>query len=234
MTEFAPNPAVLITGASRGIGLALARAFARAGHHVHATCRDPQAASALQRLAATAPTVQVHQLNAGNIADIANAANLLVDPVPRIIICNAVQAQRETSLATIDSSDWLAAMQVNALSVALFAQQFVPHMHPLDGSCLIALGSTMGLVGTDCGPGKLTYRASKAALHMIIKSLADELGPAGVRCFAIHPGWVQTDLGGTEAPLLAAEVAQDIVALLQAVPTGIDGHLVDRFGNCLN
>lgn len=234
VTESSNQPAVLITGAGRGIGLALVQAFCLSGHPVYATCREPESASALQQLAVQESGVRVLQLDAGHQADIAHAAKVLVDPVPRIIICNAVQAKRETSIAEVETADWLAAMQVNALSIALFAQQFAPRLRPLSGCCLVAIGSTMGLVETDCGPGKLTYRASKAALHMIVRTLAEELQPGGLRCFAIHPGWVQTDLGGATAPLSAAAVAQDIMRLLLEIPPGIDGHLVDRFGNCLN
>jgi NAD(P)-dependent dehydrogenase (short-subunit alcohol dehydrogenase family) len=234
VTDSLNQPAVLITGAGRGIGLALVRAFCVSGHPVYATCRDPKSATALTQLAMRESGLRVVRLDAGQEADIAQAAEVLVDPVPQIIICNAVQARREVSLADVGTSDWLAAMQVNALSIALFAQQFAPRLRPLAGCCLVAIGSTMGLVETDCGPGKLTYRASKAALHMIVRTLAEELQPDGLRCFAIHPGWVQTDLGGIAAPLSAAVAAQDIVRLLLDIPPRIDGHLVDRFGNCLN
>lgn len=225
---------VLITGSAGGIGLALAVEFANQGRAVYAATRNVEAAAALGVAAEKFPSLNLIGLDPGCDDDIARAACVLTDPPPEIIICNAVYARKERSFGDVTRDNWLKSMSVNAWSSIAFAQAFQSVLCQRKAPRLIAIGSSMGLVTDVDGPGRLSYRASKAALHMVIRALARELDQQNITCFAIHPGWVKTTLGGDAAPLTTQSVATDLVSLILSPPSGIQGRLVDRFGQTID
>ena len=180
----------LVTGASRGIGAATARALDRAGARVALVARDEKA---LQDVAAALhhqPLVIAADLSQPEepLALAAHALQALgrVD----ILVNNAASAARlatsDTTASTIDQM-----LAVNVRAPLLLIGALVPAMTAYGSASIINLSSVSGLVGT---PQRAAYAATKGAVDAATRSLAIELGPFGIRVNAVAPGVVDTDL----------------------------------------
>ena len=191
---------VLITGANRGIGLALARHYAADGWHVHATCRDPDKAEALGALAGD--RLSVHRLDVTDAASVAACAAEIGDVAIDLLINNAgVSGGTATGLADIDYARWAHTIDVNTFGPTRVAQAFVEPLAASERRLLVNISSRLGSMAENTEGGSYVYRSSKAALNAVIRSLAIDLAPRGIVVVALHPGWVATDMGGAEAPI---------------------------------
>ncbi|WP_115717934.1 SDR family oxidoreductase [Gallaecimonas mangrovi] len=186
---------VLITGAGRGIGLELASFYAMR-HRVFGTVRDERHAHKLTSLGAEALHLDLNQP-----ASIKALAKALTDTPIDILINNAGVLYPEHDLDDIDAFNFLQSMQVNALGPLLLTQALLPNLLAGKAKKLVFITSLMGSM-TDNGSGSFySYRASKAALNAVAKSLAADLKSEGIKVGLYHPGWVQTDMGGPRALL---------------------------------
>lgn len=198
-------PSVLITGAGRGLGLEFARQYAADGWDVIATVRGESA-----ELAGLG--VRVEQLDMRDFAALETFPERLGGAPLDLFVANAgVSAAKH-----IDSADEaetaLEVLAVNAVAPTLLARRLAPLVEA-GGGRMAAISSRMGSIADTSG-GWLGYRASKAALNAYWAALARELP---VPVVLLHPGWVQTDMGGRSAPLAAA----DSVAALRRVIAGL-------------
>jgi NAD(P)-dependent dehydrogenase (short-subunit alcohol dehydrogenase family) len=180
----------VVTGASRGIGAATARALDRAGARVALVARGRGELMALAGELAHDPVVVVADL--GDPEAPASVARQVLDALGRadVLVNNAAAAAR---LATVDTDaaviDEL--MAVNVRAPLLLVAALVPSMIERGRGSIINLSSVSGLVGT---PRRAAYAASKGALDAATRSLAIELGPSGVRVNSVAPGVVDTVL----------------------------------------
>jgi NAD(P)-dependent dehydrogenase (short-subunit alcohol dehydrogenase family) len=208
-------PAVLITGASRGLGLEFARQYAADGRHVIATCRAPEKADALQKLAQQYSTVKLEKLDVGNQASIAALAEKLKETAIDVLINNAGLASGLTSslapafgydekaqrFGTMDPEAWDKILRVNTIAPVMVAQAFFPHLRRAHGSKIIMLSSKMGSIELMSKSEDIAYRTSKTALNAAMRCLALTLMPEKIIAISFHPGWVKTDMGTKDAPL---------------------------------
>ena len=189
-------PVALVTGANRGLGLEFVRQYRAEGWDVVAGCRNPEEAAELQVLGA-----QVHAVDVGDGASV-NAFAAAVGSRPLdVVIANAgvYGGEHQSKLADIDWESWLAVLNVNTLGPVRIAAAFADPLKAARGK-LVAITSQMGSVEDNGSGGHLAYRSSKSGLNGAFKSVALELKPAGVVAVVMHPGWVQTDMGGSQAP----------------------------------
>lgn len=209
---------VVITGANRGLGLELARHFAKQGDRVWGTARTPTEAEELRRFAAG-----VVPLDAASDASISYLPTTL-DGVGRvdILINNAGLDARafgvdrsEAGPLALDSDAFLGQMKVNAVAPMLVTRALLPLLQSAPAPLVVNLSSQLGSleVGGKM-PRDVGYNASKAALNMVTCNLAVSLADQ-VTIVAVHPGWVRTDMGGAEAMLDADESAAAIGALIE-------------------
>ncbi|MDR3525985.1 MAG: SDR family oxidoreductase [Rhizomicrobium sp.] len=216
---------VLITGANRGIGLVFARQYAADGATVIATCREPEKADKL-----TALGVRVEQLDVTDPAS-ATALAVTLKAVPiDILIANAGYYGPE--LQDADDADWAGFLQtyrVNSLGPLLVAQALKLNLLSGQDKKLVVLTSKMGSIADSTG-GHLAYRASKAALNMIAHNLALEWKKHGIKVAILHPGWVKTDMGGSSAPLSAAESVAEMMNRIAELWPGNSGQFLDYQG----
>lgn len=180
----------LVTGASRGIGAATARALDRAGARVALVARDgAKLASVADGLAHEPVVIPADLALAQEPARVAEQAVAALGGLD-ILVNNAAVAYRlavvETTAAVIDEM-----LAVNVRAPILLIGALVPHMALRGGGAVVNLSSVSGLVGTH---KRAAYAASKGALDAATRSLAIELGPLGIRVNAVAPGVVDTDL----------------------------------------
>ena len=196
---------VLITGANRGIGLELARQYTAAGWQVIGTARKPEQAAELRALNA-----RVLQLDVTDQQSIDRMAAELGEQAIDLLINNAGIFPRARSITDVDFDDVTRTFAVNTLGPMRVSRALLPNLRSGQLKKVVNITSRLGSIGNNSGGGFYGYRESKAALNMFTRSLANEFGTDGFICIVVHPGWVQTDMGGASATLTVEESAQGI------------------------
>ena len=189
---------ILITGANRGIGLAFTKQYAEAGWKVLACCREPQSASALQACAKTHSNIQVFALDVADFEQVAALAHKLNDVAIDVLINNA-GVYPDGSANDADGAAWEKAFKINSIAPYMMADAFKSHIAKSQLKKLATLSSKMGSIDDNTSGGSYIYRSSKTAVNMVMKSLSIDLAPMGIAVVTLHPGWVQTDMGGSNA-----------------------------------
>ena len=189
---------VLITGANRGIGLEFTKQYAQEGWNVLACCRDTQHASNLLTLAKTHPNIRILSLDVADFAQIDALALQLTDEKIDLLINNA-GIYPESSLHNADSEAWLEAFKINSIAPFKMATAFTSHIANSELKKLATLSSKMGSMSENTSGGSYIYRSTKTAVNMVMKSLSIDLQPLGIAMVTLHPGWVLTDMGGSNA-----------------------------------
>lgn len=194
---------VLILGASRGIGNELVRQYRADGWRVIATARKAADCEELKRLGAEA-----HQLDVTNAEAIAGLGWKLDDEkIDAAWLVAGVYGPDHASFPTEQEFDQV--MHTNVLA----AMRLLPIVAPLVAATrgkVAVISSRMGSIGERTSNQGSLYRASKAALNSVLADAALTYGPQGATCLSFHPGWVQTDMGGSAATLT---VEQSVTAL---------------------
>ncbi len=205
---------VLITGANRGIGLGLTTEFLKHGWHVIAGARNPNGARELWELEGYYPkALRLIEIDVGDSHSVANAKKVLGDLPLNILVNNAgVLPGGEASFQEVSEANMLKAFQVNTLGPLRVTQIFLNNLVKEKDSVVATITSRMGSIADNTSGGYYAYRTSKAAVNMVMKSLSqdfEELIPV-----LIHPGWVQTDMGGKGAPTTIHESVAGIYQVL--------------------
>lgn len=205
---------VLITGASRGLGLEMARQYAANGAQVIATCRNPAGSAELVALQASYPgPIRVAALDVTDHAAIdALAASMQAEPID-ILINNAGDIGprdpdrtrlHEQKFGTMNYAEWRRVLEVNTLSPMKVAEAFVEQVAASKLKRMVFVSSTTGS-NVEGIYATFAYCSSKAALNKVVTMLAIALKPRGIVCAAVCPGYVRTRLGGDQAVLCVEE-----------------------------
>jgi NAD(P)-dependent dehydrogenase (short-subunit alcohol dehydrogenase family) len=217
---------ILIIGASRGIGFELARQCLAAGDRVVATARDD---AGLARLA----TLGAEPLR----LDVASAAGCagLAWPIDgaqfhHVWLVAGVYGPRSSGLQAPTDDEFDSVMHTNVLAAMRLLPQLADALAP--GAKLAVLSSRMGSIGLRNSPSGWLYRASKAALNSVLKDAS--LALAGrATCVSLHPGWVQTDMGGGSADLAVARSVADLRATVGRLGPADNGGFFNHDGQPL-
>jgi len=204
---------VLITGASRGIGLELTRQFLELGYKVISTYRG-QPSSQLSGLLTTKALMLV-ELEVTDGVSIAKLVNSFEDTKLDILINNAgVIGPKDQSLAGVESAGWIDTFAVNTIAPLMVSRALLPHLKCSSNPRIVTISSQMGALHRE-SKGMFAYRSSKAAVNKVMQVLALELKSKGITVCPVHPGWVKTDMGGEEADISVEESASGIINLAQ-------------------
>lgn len=182
---------VLITGASRGLGLEFARQYAGEGWRVIATCRNPESTQELRNIG---PGVEVHKLDVTNRTAIALLADALRSEALDVLIANAgvMSSTRGAQPWEIADGGWMEDFCVNTVAPLMCASAFVPHVTRSEQRKMIAISSWIGSIGSNVTGGHYLYRASKSALNAVWRSFA--IDHPEVIAVALSPGPLRTDM----------------------------------------
>ena len=215
---------VLITGAARGLGLEFVKQYAAKGWKVHACARSPES------LKEVAGDIHLHKLEVTDYAAVKALASELKGEAIDVLICNAGVSGREAAdLGTIDPKVWRDTFEVNALAPLMMAEAFADHVAASKDRKLIAISSRLGSITHNDG-ARYAYRASKTALNMEWKSLSKDTASKGLICVVLHPGWVQTDMGGQAATLTIAQSVPSMVTVIDGLKPADNGRFLNYDG----
>lgn len=191
---------VLITGANRGIGLEHARRYAARGARVFAAVRRPDEAHDLVR-AAKSGSIDILAYDAADdgAADALKAA-IGAEPID-LLFANAGAMGTRQAFGATDSEAILGLIQVNALAPLKLAEAFADNVAASERKLMAFQSSEMGSISGNASGGFYDYRLSKVALNMIARGVALDLKRRGIISVTLHPGWVQTRMGGPSAPV---------------------------------
>ncbi|MEX2217180.1 MAG: SDR family oxidoreductase [Phycisphaerales bacterium] len=222
---------ILITGAGRGLGLALAHVLTHEGHTVIGTIRDPKQAEALKTLGAEVETLDVADEKSIEAlgAKLANAGPAGVARPIDILVNNAGVSSRQNKLTELTQAELRRAFDVNAFAPLLVAKALWPSLRAGERKVVMNITSQLGSIANNTGGSSYPYRGSKAALNQLTRSMAAELR-GQCTCFVVHPGWVRTDMGGPGAPIEPQESAAALAKLLAKAGPPVSGKFLNYDG----
>ena len=225
-------PAVLITGASRGLGFEVATQYAVEGWRVIACCRKPEDAIALKKLAPSArDMVSVVAMDVANNDTVRNAALTLKDVVVDILINSAgIAGVPQQSTGQIDYASWARVLDVNTMGPLRVIEAFTDNLARSERRLVVTITSGMGSLADNTSGGSIAYRSSKAAVNMAMRSAAIDLAPRGITCVLINPGWVKTDMGGPDATLSPQQSVSAMRRLIETLGPNDSGKFYNYDG----
>ncbi|HVI52686.1 MAG TPA: SDR family oxidoreductase [Candidatus Sulfotelmatobacter sp.] len=218
-------PSVLITGANRGLGLEFARQYAADGWQVIATCRRPAEAAALNALG-----VEVLPLDVADWGQIAALGDELMARPIDLLLNNAGVYGDHQSLGVIEPESWMRTLACNTVAPIMLTQTLLPNLLAGRGQKVAFVTSLMGSIAENSSGAYYAYRSSKAALNAAVRSLSIDMKALGVTTLLLHPGWVQTDMGGASAPLKPAESVSGMRRVIETVGFANSGGFWDYSG----
>ena len=230
-------PRILITGASRGLGLEHARQYLAKGWQVVATARNPDAAPGLQALQSqnggSLRAMQLDVTDHGRIEAVAEelageSLDLLLNNAGTYGPKSAFEGMHYQSLETMDYELWREMHEINVMAAFKVAVCFRSHLEAAANPLLVNMSSDMGSIGNNSIGHAYAYRSSKAALNMLTKGMAIEW--RNITVIAMAPGWCRTDLGGPEAPVDPVESVRMQQELFERLESSRSGEFVNRFG----
>jgi NAD(P)-dependent dehydrogenase (short-subunit alcohol dehydrogenase family) len=220
----------VITGASRGLGFEFARQLAAAGEFVVATCRTPASAAGLRELLAGGGLILPLEVS-DQVAATA-AATAVADRVDAVdLLINAAGIEDSAGSSGPVGLDGDALVQVyrtNAVGPALVTQAFAGLLARSGRAVVLNLTSKRGSLAGPTAPGGIGYAMSKAALNMLTRKLALELYQDRTTVVAMSPGWVQTGMGGHDAPLTPGESVRAMLACAGRLTLTDTGAVLDH------
>lgn len=204
---------VVITGANRGIGLALTRRFLRAGKRVVATCRNLETF----QIGEDRANLDVVKLDVTDGEAVSAFASNISGEVVDVLLNNAgVIGGDARSVDDVDYGAWREAFEVNTLAPFRLSVALRANLLRSARPRVVTLSSQMGSLDRK-GSGSYAYRGSKAAANKVMQALAQEFHGDGIVVCPVHPGWVQTDMGGTHAEISADVSASGLFDLLESL-----------------
>ena len=215
----------VITGTNRGIGLEFVKQLLAQGHDVVANARDPDAVPALQTLSRQhKPQLTLMPLDLSIESGIQAFARTVAQQPVDVLINNAgVYGPRDAELGKLRGRDWSDVLWVDVIAPMLLTQALLPALRQGTDKRIAFLSSKMGSIADNSSGGSYVYRSAKTALNQTVKSLAIDLQNEGFVVLPLHPGWVQTDMGGPGALIDTQTSVSGLLKLIQECPTADSG-----------
>ena len=224
---------VCITGTTRGIGLELAKQYAEAGWKVLACSRHPEAV-ALQTLKNLNSNLSILELDVCNQRHIEKLARDLQDtPIDLLINSAGIYSKEEENdedtqtLEAVSLENMQAVFRTNSIAPLMISQALLNNLMISQLKTNVTITSRVGSISDNLSGGSYAYRASKAAVNMVMKGLAVDLYSKKIKVLLLHPGWVKTDMGGPEAPI-------DVTSSVRGMRTVINEKIKEQIPDTEN
>jgi NAD(P)-dependent dehydrogenase (short-subunit alcohol dehydrogenase family) len=226
---------LLITGANRGIGLALTAELLKGGHRVLAAARTPAKAGELKKLSegheGVLEIVELDVTSDESVKKAAATAGAITEGLD-VLVNNAAVFPEEgdESIFEMKLEHFREAFETNVLGVIRVTRAFVPLLERGKTPRVVNISSGAGSVTAKGDYGYYAYAASKAALNMVTRGLAAEFRPRGICVVAMTPGWVKTEMGGPNAPLKPEQSARAIAKTITTLTMEKTSLFIERTG----
>lgn len=217
---------ILITGAGRGIGFELARQSIDKGWNVIGSVRTVEAQ---RELAQRLPQMAVLNFDVTDHKAVEKVANAFHSPIDILVNNAGVIGAMPQSTLEMDFDGFAETLAINTLAPLKVTQVFLPLLKQGRNPRLVNISSKMGRMEFSASD-RIAYRASKAALNKVTQGLATDLKEEGITCIAMHPGWVQSDMGGAQADIPPAESAAGILKVISSISLEDTGKFIDWDG----
>jgi NAD(P)-dependent dehydrogenase (short-subunit alcohol dehydrogenase family) len=222
---------VLITGANRGLGLGLSRVYLEDGWDVIAVVR--KTSPELDKLACSRLDIRECQLtDDGELAAIADSLagqtiDVLINNAGRMAKTQGDTTEGVQGFGHFDRAIWHDVFDINLFTPMRLSELLVQQVGKAERGRIVTLSSMLGSMALNQSGGLYAYRASKAGVNAIMKSMAIDLAEHGIISVAMHPGWVRTDMGGSRASF-------DIETSVNGMKAVIDGLRIEDSGKFLS
>lgn len=216
---------ILVTGTNRGIGLEFVRQYAADGARVIACCRDPAKAESLKAVKGDIKIMALDVTNPNSARKL--ASDLGGEPIDILINNAGVFGPEQQGADDTDYEGILETLRVNSVGPLMVSQALKDNVGRGRDKKIAVITSMMGSIA-DASGGYVAYRASKAALNMIMHVVAHDWAPILIGIY--HPGWVQTDMGGPGATVTPQDSVQGLRLQIARLNQGTSGKFHDFRG----
>jgi len=219
---------VLITGANRGIGLELTRQYLKKSSRVIATSRTPDSSASLSELKQADPdSLQILPLEVTDDQSVQTLVESLRGTTIDVLINNAgVSGGKQQDILSMDYSWWAHTLAVNAIAPFRVTVALLDNLRRSRKPRIITLSSQLGSMLRATTSGYYAYRSSKAAVNKVMQGLAVDLRSENMIVCPVHPGWVQTEMGGANADLSPQESALGLIRLIDRLELSDSGRFL--------
>jgi NAD(P)-dependent dehydrogenase (short-subunit alcohol dehydrogenase family) len=219
---------VVVSGASRGIGLALVKEYLANSHDVVATCRNLKSAHALKALRENNPRLRIVEADVGMPTSTDSLKEAIGDAPVALLLNVAGTFHLEKEPADIDLDAWKVAFDVMTIGPFRTTLAILSNLEAAQGK-IVSISSQVGSSTWPLG-GFYSYGAAKAGLNRAMKSLAIDLKGRGISVALVHPGYVKTEMGGPDADISPEESARGIKAVSDRLELASTGNFYDWDG----
>ncbi|MCL9782649.1 SDR family oxidoreductase [Vibrio sp. S4M6] len=223
---------VFITGAGRGIGLTLAKWYLDNGWQVHATYRNEQSARELLSLEQANASLTCHCLDVTDYHGLSNLTAQL-PPIDLLINNAGYYGPSGYSLGETDIEEWRKVLETNTIAPLKIVETLLPLLRKGQVKKIACLSSKVGSMTDNTSGRGYIYRSSKAALNSVVKSLSIDLAPEGIIVLALHPGWVQTKMGGPNALISTERSVEGLAQVIDSATTENSGQFINFDGSAI-
>lgn len=230
---------VLITGADKGLGLALTKLFLEEGFHVFSCLLNEPSNNITALRERFSNRLNVISMNVGDDASVKEAAKQVRELTDSIdILINNAGIHPEKSFAALEEVDFnvaIGTLNVNTLGPLRVTSSFFPLIKKGETKVVVNISSEAGSISQCSRDREFDYCMSKAALNMQSVVLQNYFRPQGIKVLAVHPGWLKTDMGGVDAEVQPDVSARGIFNLINKYKGNLDSPIyMDYAGNLFN
>ena len=226
---------ILITGTNRGIGLEFVKHYLKKNEKVIATCRNKNSAKELLELKNTTNNLSLVELDVSNPNSINELTSKIIDQPIDIFINNAgVFGPRNTEFGNFNAKEWLDVFNINTIAPLLITQKILKNLRLGKNKKLVFISSKVGSIEENTGGSMYIYRSSKTALNQVIKSLSIDLKDENFIATALHPGWVQTDMGGQNALINTKTSVKGMAEVIDSLVLKNSGRFYNYDGSSIS
>ena len=228
---------ILITGASRGIGLEICTQLMADGHDVLATYRSEKTVSSLLDLNDGAKNLHVFKMDVNSTDSVKSAMSEIAKRFSSIdLVFNNAGILDWSPLDEVSSDAFRSIYETNVIGVFRVSEAAIPLLQKGHEPLIVNLSSRLGSIelrGNSQLGGAIAYQCSKAALNMLTKQMSIDYSKYGVRTISISPGWVKTDMGGEEAKYEVSESVELFLARINQLPSESNGIFLGEDGEII-